>query len=83
MYFHLDGREATSRAALHTLLKRGLNLPAYYGRNLDALYDCVSELREAVVIEIVHCDALCAGLGDYAQRFLETLEDSGVTLSIR
>lgn len=80
MYFHLDGREATSRASLHALLRRGLNLPAYCGRSLDALYDCMSELRETTVVEIVHCGALRAALGDYAQRFLETLRDSGVAL---
>ena len=75
MLFHLDGREAVSRAALHELLARGLNLPAHYGRNLDALWDCICALREPVTIEIVHVDALKATLGDYAGSFLETLDD--------
>lgn len=80
MFFHLDGREVTSRAALHALLKRGLNLPAYYGCNLDALSDCLGEMREPVTIEIVHADALRSALGDYADSFFETLADSGVKL---
>lgn len=75
MFFHLDGRDAVSRAALHELLAHGLNLPAHYGRNLDAFWDCVCALRESVTIEIVHVDALKAALGAYAGSFLETLDD--------
>ena len=83
MIFHLDGREVCSRAALHALLKRGLNLPDYYGANLDALCDCLSEMREHVTVEIVHTDALHNALDDYAQSFIETLEEMNVTLILR
>jgi ribonuclease inhibitor len=75
MLFHLDGREPASRDALHALLAYGLALPSHYGRNLDALFDTIGEKREAVTVEIVHFRALRACLGDYAQRFLETLSD--------
>lgn len=83
MYFHLDGREAVSRAALHDLLAHGLHLPAYYGRNLDALYDCVSAMREPVILEIVHADAMQEAVGSYADRLRETLVAAHVKLLIR
>ena len=35
---------------LHDYLQEMLPLPAYYGRNLDALYDCLTELRDTTVI---------------------------------
>lgn len=28
----------------HDYLKKALNLPEYYGKNLDALYDCLGEI---------------------------------------
>lgn len=28
----------------HSYLKDKLNLPAYYGENLDSLYDCLTEM---------------------------------------
>lgn len=83
MYFYLDGREAVSRAALHDLLAHGLHLPAYYGRNLDALYDCVSAMREPVTLEIVHAAAMRDALGAYADRLMETLSAAHVKLLIR
>ena len=73
--YRIDCRELTSRAAAHDCFARVFSLPAFYGRNLDALWDCICALREPVTIEIVHVDALKAALGDYAGSFLETLDD--------
>jgi hypothetical protein len=36
---------ATNEAAFHALIAQELNFPDYYGRNLDALGDCVSNLE--------------------------------------
>lgn len=35
-----------SRRELHSALARALSFPAHYGNNLDALYDCLSDIRE-------------------------------------
>ena len=37
--YRIDCRELTSRAAAHDCFARVFALPAFYGRNLDALYD--------------------------------------------
>lgn len=37
------------REELHDYLQEMLPLPAYYGRNLDALYDCLTELPETEI----------------------------------
>ena len=39
-----------TREALHDLLAEKLSLPEYYGRNLDALHDCLTDIREDTVI---------------------------------
>lgn len=43
----LDVRQLREREAAHRYLKQALNLPEYYGCNLDALYDCLTELDTA------------------------------------
>lgn len=48
----LEGKFLLEKEAGHTYLKQKLNLPEYYGRNLDALFDCLTECSE---IEIEIC----------------------------
>ena len=47
----LDGNYLCNREVAHTYLQEKLELPDYYGKNLDALYDCLTELRD-IHIEI-------------------------------
>lgn len=76
MRIELDGRQMTGRAAAHTYLKEQLGLPEYYGRNLDALYDLLTEHAQPRTLVLRHADALEAQLGDYAGALLETLRDA-------
>ena len=41
---YLDTREFTDKEASHAYLKEMLDFPEYYGANLDALYDCLTDL---------------------------------------
>lgn len=43
----IDAADMRDRDSLHLVLKEALNLPDYYGRNLDALWDCLMEIRPA------------------------------------
>ncbi|KOY13577.1 barstar family protein [Paenibacillus xylanivorans] len=42
----LNGEEFSSTAELHELLKQKLELPDFYGTNLDALWDCLTGMIE-------------------------------------
>jgi RNAse (barnase) inhibitor barstar len=40
-----DCRSADDKSTVLTRIGEDLRLPEYYGRNLDALYDCLTDLR--------------------------------------
>ena len=42
----LDAQKMTRKSEAHEYLKQALDLPDYYGKNLDALYDCLTEMGE-------------------------------------
>ena len=42
----LDARQLDERGQAHAYLKQMLTLPEHYGNNLDALYDCLTEMTE-------------------------------------
>ena len=80
----LDGRSVTDCEDLHHQMENVLNFPEWYGGNLDALYDCLTELMEEVDIRILHMDALKSTLGNYADKLLQVLEDAAqVNLNIQ
>ena len=45
----LDAACMTRREEAHAYLKAALSLPAHYGENLDALYDCLTDLGETEI----------------------------------
>lgn len=57
MKYILDALKMQTKEEAHTYLKEVLELPDYYGKNLDALYDCVSEMKiEEILIENLEKD---------------------------
>ncbi len=54
MEVYLDGRALDSREALHQALSALLAFPAYYGKNLDALHDCLTDLSDPAGPEARH-----------------------------
>ncbi len=63
----LDGDRVTDKETLHDTLTSSLQLPDWYGRNLDALYDCLSDIHEDTEIRVLHHETLENHLGRYAQ----------------
>ncbi|MGN1266775.1 MAG: barstar family protein [Dorea sp.] len=53
MRYILDADFMKTKEDVHTYLKEQLELPEYYGANLDALYDCLTE-QDDIEIEIIN-----------------------------
>ena len=50
MIYELDLSGVADKQALHRLLAEKLDFPAWYGHNLDALMDCLTDLDNAHVV---------------------------------
>ena len=76
MRIELDGLEMTDRQRTHDYLASQLGFPAYYGRNLDALYDLLTEGQEELEIRLCHVEEMKAQLGPYGVKLIQTLLDA-------
>ena len=55
-----------TREDLHRLFRESLSFPDWYGNNLDALYDCLTELSGR--IRILDWETAEVLLGDYGKK---------------
>ena len=74
-YVFLDGAKILSHADLHRAFADALDFPDYYGRNLDALRDCLTEQAEPVGVIIVHANLLQEHLGRRWKGFCRLMDD--------
>ena len=72
----LDVRNIFTVKALHIYLAYRLDLPAYYGRNLDALHDVLAQESRAVTIRVVGAKEAQGELAAYMPRLLRVFEDA-------
>jgi len=72
----IDGKQIENREMLHQTLKEALDFPEWYGNNLDAMYDLLTDMQEEVTIELRDQEQLEAHLGAYAKAFLRALKDA-------
>lgn len=74
-YYILNAEDIKTKDELHRRLALLLSFPAWYGNNLDALFDILSERRgEALIVR--RCSAIKAELGEYGGKFLAALADA-------
>ena len=66
MTVYLNGNAMVSREAAHDHLAKELDLPDYYGRNLDALHDCLTEVFDNTQLILRNWCFLEENLGAYA-----------------
>lgn len=76
MRFVLDVSACKTAEDLHHSLAEGLRFPAWYGGNLDALHDCLTDLNEPTELIVRGETALDALLGRRANAFRRVLDDS-------
>ena len=71
LHIILNGAKLHTKEAMHDYLAQMLHLPACYGRNLDALYDCLTDIGEETELVLLHWDAF-----DHTKRARRVMEDS-------
>lgn len=73
----IDAARLTDKASAHEYIAFSLGFPAHYGKNLDALADCLSELPRDRAVIVMNAK----GATEYAERvidvFVEILGASG------
>ncbi len=74
-YVFLDGAKIDSTADLHSIFAEALSFPEYYGKNLDALHDALTDIAEPVTVVVVNTAALEENLGRRKKGFLRLMED--------
>lgn len=62
------------REQAHQYLAQMLDFPAYYGKNLDALFDCLMELGDCTVV--LNGGTALLHAGGYGARVLKVLEEA-------
>ena len=72
----IAGKNITDKRMLPTYLQEQCNFPDYYGNNLDALYDVLTERAEPLEIKVEHAEELKEILCGYGEAFIETLLDA-------
>ena len=72
----LDGRVMVDRVSAHSHLAERLELPTYYGRNLDALYDVLTDIGEETEIILTAPAAVAEQMGKYGEALLATLQEA-------
>ncbi len=77
-YVVIDGNKINSKEELHEHLSRELTLPEYYGGNLDALFDCLTEIDYPVTFTFEATEELSDELGQYAVNLALVLHDASI-----
>jgi len=72
----IDGELMLNRRAAHDHLAKQLDFPDYYGRNLDALFDLLSERSTPTRLLVRHKETILSWLGGYGEALCQTLLDA-------
>ena len=73
----IQGNRISGWDALYDQLSEELALPEWFGRNLDALYDCLTDLHDCQ-ITIYHWEKLAERLGRKSSALRQVLSDAGL-----
>ena len=70
----LDGAMMDTKEKAHQHLQEALGFPAYYGRNLDALYDCLTDMTGLICL--YHTAEMRRSLQAYGEKILRVFQDA-------
>ena len=72
----LQAEELTDAAAAQQYLEQAFSFPSWYGRNLDALHDCLADISENTEIVIEGAMQMDREKGSYLDQIIRVMDDS-------
>ena len=81
----IDCKAITNKNTLYDILKKKLQLPDYFGRNLDALWECIADkdINLPVKIELKNSNHIKEILGDdFYNNLISVFKDAQEELGI-
>lgn len=73
--FIINGEAMTSKKAMYTHLNRVFSFPNYFGNNLDALWDLLTEENEPTVIYFKHIAKLIEHMDGYGEKLIQVFQN--------
>lgn len=73
-YVVIDCEKLLQKEQAHLYLAEVFNFPDYYGKNLDALFDCLTELGECTIV--LEGESILRGTDSYGIKVLKVLEEA-------
>lgn len=84
MEYRIDCTRIDSSAALHRCIAQTLSFPPWYGNNLDALYDCLTDLSTATHLILENWERLPAFAAGFRLVLSEAeLDNPDLTVTFR
>ena len=81
MKIEINGLYIEDKRDFYQTIGDQMDLPDYFGSNLDALYDVISESDQELTVEFIHYEDLEDHLGSrFLRRLKRMLEDAGVSI---
>lgn len=72
----LDLNKYSSRDELQEALAETMNFPDWYGRNLDALYDCLTDIVDPTCVGICHLEDDQSEMVKYRRKVVRVFQDA-------
>ena len=72
----IDGGKCRDKTSTHEYLADTMDLPEYYGKNLDALYDVLTSITEDVCFQIINSFEIVENLGLYGTKMIKVFTDA-------
>ena len=62
----IDCSQISDKESFHTTMEKALEFPSWYGKNLDALHDCLTEVFTNTQVRFVNWNHMDEALGLYS-----------------
>ena len=76
MRYEIDLENITTKMQFHEKIRETIPCPDYYGGNLDALYDVLTEIGTDTQIILENPAAVVEHLGRYGEAMLSTMQEA-------